>query len=476
MDAPFYDKNQEDSRGEPPDVSKKVTVETIDHTIYRWLIQRMHPLRWATYNPANSPSAEQLLNGLAGKTRAKNGANRFNAFWIAKCRQTWERLYLCSGFTRGFLWADLDAHLWWQKLTEAERAAIDIHEEFIRQGLWIRSIRYRSSYQGYHCVIPVRFDGVAAHEVCQVFDLFQDGMRRLLQSRGSAVATTSEVKGHPPSRREDGTMCWGEMCRLPIEQEWGVGLFNELMKTPETPIWMLRQVAENMRANYPPVLFPGKPQPNHLIPQSCQALSRSANYQTGGTINSCNFNAEPDSRKRQHEALMELSRRLKKVPSDAEALDYIHQNNLFTPPWHQNQAKRTQRVRAILMFIAKTFDPMKCSSGNWIESVSCRLNEARDYAQRHFTAAKMREAAAVFLAIAEYCLVVNPNRDGSVPRDGFESLWKQLFAKGLTWIRWNRHRWKIIRETFERMTVIIVGEDWGPGQAKRWELGPNWPF
>ena len=67
---------------------------------------------------------------------------------------------------------------------------------------------------------------------------------------------------------------------------------------------------------------------------------------------------EADSFERQRKLLLKMARLLKRVPTVDEALKFIQDNGLFTGTW-ANPARRG-RVRGILKFIAKTFDPKKC--------------------------------------------------------------------------------------------------------------------
>ena len=67
---------------------------------------------------------------------------------------------------------------------------------------------------------------------------------------------------------------------------------------------------------------------------------------------------EADALVRQRNALLRCARLLKRVPSVEEALQFIKDNGLYSGEW-KNSARRP-RVRGILKFIAKTFDPKKC--------------------------------------------------------------------------------------------------------------------
>src|SRR5262249_43227248 len=73
---------------------------------------------------------------------------------------------------------------------------------------------------------------------------------------------------------------------------------------------------------------------------------------------------EPDSFRRQSEALRRLTRYLKRVPTPEDGLDFLKANNLFTGPWGENLSRRKTRVRGILKFLARDFDAGKCGKGS----------------------------------------------------------------------------------------------------------------
>ena len=81
-------------------------------------------------------------------------------------------------------------------------------------------------------------------------------------------------------------------------------------------------------------------------------------------LDMANLNGEPDSFKRQREALLQFSRYLKRVPTLEEALAFIQEKKLYTGTWADNLARRKARVRTTLKYIARTFDAAKCGNGS----------------------------------------------------------------------------------------------------------------
>lgn len=58
---------------------------------------------------------------------------------------------------------------------------------------------------------------------------------------------------------------------------------------------------------------------------------------------------------RQRLAIQFLARKLNRIPSVQEALNFICHHALFSPPWEQNKHKREYRVEQIISFVARTF-------------------------------------------------------------------------------------------------------------------------
>ena len=93
---------------------------------------------------------------------------------------------------------------------------------------------------------------------------------------------------------------------------------------------------------------------------------------------------EPDAFKRQKEALFRYARYLKRVPTFSEAMQLLHDHHVYSGQWDENLAQRKARVKSILNFIARTFDPSKCAKGSvnvgkydaWAKVKRCSLPAA----------------------------------------------------------------------------------------------------
>jgi hypothetical protein len=202
---------------------------------------------------------------------------------------------------------------------------------------------------------------------------------------------------------------------------------------------------------------------------------------------------EPDSFKRQKEALFRYARYLKRVPTLEEGMQLLHDHRLYSGPWNKHLTRRRIRVRAILRFIARTFDPAKCAKG----SVSIGKYDA--WAARKFPTGLMgknrrslteegeiidgrgvhiRSAfIAVFLAVCEFALLIDKNQDDSLPHNRAKEIWDALFAKGLVAVPFCARKWAVCREEMIRYGIIrITDRNYGPGRAMRWDLGRYFPF
>jgi hypothetical protein len=202
---------------------------------------------------------------------------------------------------------------------------------------------------------------------------------------------------------------------------------------------------------------------------------------------------EPDSFVRQKEALSRLARYLKRLPSQGEALRYLRAERLFTPPWEEHLARRKSRVRSILDFIARTFDPAKCAKG------AVNVDKYGQWAEKKFPEgliARGRKGLteygevvdgqgvrvgpqfiASFVAVCEFALLTDKNRDDSLPHRRAEELWQALYAKGLLSVPFCARKWAACRDELERHGIVMVTDrDYGPGKAMRWDVGPYFPF
>lgn len=203
--------------------------------------------------------------------------------------------------------------------------------------------------------------------------------------------------------------------------------------------------------------------------------------------------AEPDSFERQREALLRLARRLKRVPTQDEALAFIKEKKLYTGTWEENLARRIIRVRDILRFIEGTFDAARYANGSvnvgkydgWAEEkfpvgLTGRTSKGMD---EHGNVTQGQAVhvgtsfIAVFLAVAEFALLTDKNEDSTLPHRRAEQLWEALYSKGLTTVRFDARKWAVCRDELERHGIIrVTDRNYGHGKAMKWAPGLYFPF
>jgi hypothetical protein len=202
---------------------------------------------------------------------------------------------------------------------------------------------------------------------------------------------------------------------------------------------------------------------------------------------------EPDSFVRQKEALFRLARYLKRVPTLEEALRYLRDERLYTGAWDQHLGRRKARVASILKFIGLTFDAARCAKGSvnvgkydaWAERKFPKGLVARgrksldEYGQRVDGEGLYvgPQFIAAFLAVCEFALLTDKNRDGSLPHHRAQQLWEALHAKGLIPVAFCARKWAACRDELERHGIIrVTDREYGPGKAMKWEVGAYFPF
>ena len=214
-----------------------------------------------------------------------------------------------------------------------------------------------------------------------------------------------------------------------------------------------------------------------------------------------NLADEPDSYKRQRDALLVFARSLKRVPTVTEALDYIKINCLYTGSWQQNESRRRARVKNILKVIAKTFDPKKCSTRT-VEAAKLQTWAAANvkkydtWAEKKFPAGIIggkkyvgqdgetfqqrlhvgSQFIGVFVAICEFGLLENRNEDDSLPHERAKKVWETLHEKGLVNVPFCDRKWAVCRDVLEGYGIVkITDRNYCNGKAMKWAVGQFFP-
>ena len=202
--------------------------------------------------------------------------------------------------------------------------------------------------------------------------------------------------------------------------------------------------------------------------------------------------ANPDSFRRQLDALLLLARRNRRVPELAEALDFIRQAGLYTGTWRENEEQREARVRWLLEHIARTFDPGKCGAGKvdvgkyraWCQKrfpvrlPVKRLHVARG--QYRPAGTLCAEDVAVYLAIFDFCLKSGQiKQDRGIPHRRVSQLWQALHRSGATRRSVSDLKIRAIREWLAQHEVIaITDRNYCPQRhvSMKYDYGKFYPF
>ena len=147
----------------------------------------------------------------------------------------------------------------------------------------------------------------------------------------------------------------------------------------------------------------------------------------------------------------------------------------------------------ILQHVAETFDPAKCCGPRYRISFGKYDKWAHAHAfggirgrDRRFVdeygnvvVKKSRrmvgwQFVSAFLSVIEFCLISDPNEDGSLPQDRAEDLWDGCFKAGLIKVPFCEKKWSICRDWLEEQGVIkIVDRRYWRGRAMRWAVSTD---
>ena len=210
---------------------------------------------------------------------------------------------------------------------------------------------------------------------------------------------------------------------------------------------------------------------------------------------------EPDSYKRQLQALLVFARSLGRVPKVDEALDYIEKNGLYTGSWAENNVKRAKRVAGILKKIANTFDRAKCKertvdSAKLQAFFSVNAGKYDAWANANYPNGIVRlykkrlgqdgqvyeefvrvptSFISLFVAMCEFCLLVDSNDDDSFPQDRAMLAWDALEAKGLVTEKFCPRKWAVCRDAFDKSIVDVFDREYYTGKSMKWRVGRYFP-
>jgi len=319
-----------------------------------------------------------------------------------------------------------------------------------------------------------------------------------------ASVTEEDVRRHEVARHNafvNHYLPLGPEQEAKLAREYGSWWIEETVETYRQRKWIARTVltermVEKLWPDYEPEIISAERE------EDTEPVAAEANNPSTVTtpVAGCSQKAldeiknEPDSLKRQHEALMILARRLKRVPTLDEALAFIKLEGLFTGSWQQNARRRRARVKGILRFISRTFNAAKCRNGSvnvgkytdWAAKKfpngivggkrKCLTPEGDVYeVQQHVSVSP--QFIAIFMAVCEHALVQDKNGNDAFPHKRAKKLWETLYAKKAVTVKFCGRKWAVCREAMVRYGFVkITDRNYCHGKAMKWDVGDYFPF
>lgn len=539
-----------------------------------------HPYRRCFDYPAKSPMNTEVESAIKNKgTPGSCTFIRDTGRFIIQPLMEWmfygnnlcRKHYYTSDTRIALLYHDIDCHLSYQTQADADAARSLIERETAAMlgvsPMFLRSDRGENGY------LKVDLAGVEPQRANEVFDQYQDAVRRLFAMHG--VMADFEIKGTVTWIDGSGTLHAGRYGKLPMcasrwDHRWHrslvtarkvtVAQLEEFVRRVNSSITdedIARHSAARERAFVTHYLPVGDQQRWRLIAKMSLGLFEYNLVSHGGkhwiarsnldddTIkklwpdyspnvpaevedarvgeadqhqsdhnhkaesptkkaiaksditNVADLANEPDSFVRQRQALLKMARLLKRVPTVDEALKFIQDNGLFTGAW-ENSARRI-RVRGILKFIARTFDPKKCTKvGRTNLAVNVGKYDAwakakfptgigggrRKIVTDTFEIKEVHRSGhidwrfiSVFTSVCEYCLLIDKRPDDSLPHERAKAIWNWLQKNGLVTVPFDNRKWAVCRDTFDKLNIIkVTDRNYGQGCAMKWSVGQYFPM
>lgn len=320
-------------------------------------------------------------------------------------------------------------------------------------------------------------------------------------SQIKASVTEEDVRRHELARHNAFVSHYlplGPEQEAKLAREFGSWWVEETVETYRQRKWIARsvlteRVIDKLWPDYEPEVISAESR----TPSLAEASNSSSVTSPGAGCSPKSLDKirnEPDSLKRQHEALMVLARRLKRVPTLDEALAFIKEQELFTGSWQQNVRRRKARVKSILRFISRRFNIAKCKNG------SVNVGKYTEWAAKRFPngiVGGMRKCltpegdvyevqqrisvspqfVAIFMAVCEHALIADKNDNDAFPHERAKKLWETLYAKKSVSVKFCGKKWAVCREAMVRYGIVkITDRNYCHGKAMKWDVGDYFPF
>lgn len=80
------------------------------------------------------------------------------------------------------------------------------------------------------------------------------------------------------------------------------------------------------------------------------------------------------------------------------------------------------------------------------------------------------------MSVVEFGLLVDKNKDGSLPHKRGEQIWNALYDRGVVSVRFCARRWAVCRNEMNRLDIITITDpNYAPGKAMKWEENRYFP-
>jgi hypothetical protein len=388
------------------------------------------------------------------------------------------------------LMLDIDAH-------DGEPDALDLVDYAL--ALFPGSYRELSTkYRGYHVYVHVAVGPTPRKLFRELVAIFEDALAALATENNYAAKI--EVKGTCTLLGRDGTIeRRGTLGKCPRLSK-GEQDLAALRRSPVFTVADLRRVVDMA----PPDL--GLSQawvkavkdyyglrheaPAHLVCNGDDRLvaegfapKRGQNKEYNGSVIrwSERVAQNPDSLARKREAGLLLARTLGRVPEPAELAEFYESQGLAAGT---SDRKRERDIRAVLKFIARTFDPAAASGQGYRENAPDLMEAIRQHVKpehREGTCYK-RRITDEDLAVALYCVTKGAFRGHSeCGNKSIQNMFDTLKAGGVIDRGCIRHKAVALKAILERAGLIVCHNSryrFGPdvlGKSKEYVIGPNHP-
>ncbi len=440
--------------------------------------------------------------------------NIYSPRHVQRHMEAGEITYSTSGRNgRGLMYLDIDAHKLWQT---DEYKAKAILQELFPFGF------FRASRRGQNGYLKIRYN--TPEEFNQLADRLEEILARYFLSLN--ILCDFETKGTITNEGNSGSLA-----KLPFMQhrfpcnrrdetdDWNYTQLEKFVACPTVNVRRIEyiigqiQIDEDKantfeehkrRLDEQHKAAPNKSKPTPTI---SQPVASKVISQPKPPIKPCTVRVKADLTPQDSEDA--FRRNLKdlppfvrafysthrRYPTTEEALDWLKANKRYSGEWEDKENRRAKRVKQILDFLERDFDPEMLSKGNstpvslnretyswWVRQYFGYTMTGKVTDLSRFDAETMKAPTSTiivparfvetFLAVAEFCVKTDPLSNKAVPTNRIKKIWSMV-KNGSPW---NQKYYQVVRNRLHRMGVIsIFDRQHHVGKAWRWVSGENFP-